>query len=96
VDVVCDMLADTGMGFTKEEANHNLDNNQRADVMAANIVDAKSNRSQMAIDVSVANILCLHTAKIPRRRRSKSGNSPSISSTTTLDEQRTQSSYQRW
>jgi hypothetical protein len=36
------MLADTGLGFKKEEANHNLDNNQRPDVMAANIVDGKS------------------------------------------------------
>jgi hypothetical protein len=38
-----DMLADTGLGFTREEANHNLDNNQRPDLMATNIVDGKSN-----------------------------------------------------
>jgi hypothetical protein len=56
VDVVCDVLADAGMGFKKEEA-HNLDNNQRPDVMAAN---GKSNRSQMAIVVSVANTLSAH------------------------------------
>ena len=51
------MFAAAGLGFRKEEANHNLDNNQRPDIMAANIVDGKSNRSQMAIDVSVANTL---------------------------------------
>jgi hypothetical protein len=49
------MLADAGMGFKKEEANHDLDNNQRPDVI---IVDGKSNRSQMAI--SVANTLSAH------------------------------------
>jgi ribosomal protein L18E len=76
VDVVCDMLADTGLGFTKEEANHNLDNNQRPDVMAANIVEGKSNRSQMAIDVSVANTLSAHRQdtqekEIKKREKSK-------------------------
>jgi hypothetical protein len=76
VDVVCDMLADAGMGFKKEEANHNLDNNQRPDVMAANIVDGKSNRSQMAIDVSVANTLSAHRQdsqekEIKKREKSK-------------------------
>jgi ribosomal protein L18E len=70
------MLADAGMGFKKEEANHNLDNNQRPDVMAANIVDGKSNRSQMAIDVSVANTLSAHRQdsqekEIKKREKSK-------------------------
>ena len=49
VDTLCDMFAAAGLGYRKEEANYNLDNNQRPDIMAANIVDGKSNRSQMAI-----------------------------------------------
>ena len=44
VDTLCDMFAAAGLGHRKKEANHNLDNNQRPDVMAANIVDGKSNR----------------------------------------------------
>jgi len=54
------MLAAADLGYRKEQANHNPNNNnQQPDVMAANIVrvDGKSNRSQMAIDVSVANTL---------------------------------------
>ena len=46
VDTLCDMFAAAGFGYRKEEANHNLNNNQRPDVMAAKIVDGKSNRSQ--------------------------------------------------
>jgi len=41
---ICDMFAAAGLGYRKEEANHNLDNNQRPGIVAANIVDGKSRR----------------------------------------------------
>ena len=67
MDALRDMYADAGLGYRKEEANYNYDNNQRPDVMAANIVNGKSNRSQMAIDVSVANTMLQSPLQIPRR-----------------------------
>ena len=70
------MLVAAGLGYRKEEANHNFDNNQRPDVMAPNTVDRKPNRSQMAIDVSVVNTLSAHRQdtqkkEIERREKSK-------------------------
>ena len=72
------------------------DNNQRPDIMAANIVDGKSNRSQMAIDVSVANTLSAKPNADTQEKVIKAREKSETPNTTTLDEQRMQSSYQRW